>query len=154
MSTKRKRPPAKKSGARKNKRKDDSDVDSELSDASVPENSTQPDEVLIAGHGDALDEPTQLPQELLKTLVKPSGQLFLFGLVNWDIAGRRENKTGTRLHPNIHSPQRFTDLKVSMHFFFNCGPCRGIVLRAIFSRYSSLSLSRVSRTNNDTVELV
>lgn len=112
MSTKRKRAPTKKVASKRGKRKEDSDVDSDLSDNSENENSTQPDEVLIAGHGDVLDEPTQLPQELLKTLIKPAGQLLLFGMVNWDIAGRKENKAGNRLHPNLYSPHRFTDLKV------------------------------------------
>lgn len=113
MSSKRKRPPVKKVGTKRGKRKEDViEIDSDLSDNSDNENAPQPDEVLIAGHGDVLDEPTQLPQELLKTLVKPAGQLFLFGLVNWDIAGRKESKSTTRLHPNIYSPSRFTDLKV------------------------------------------
>ncbi|KAI4464569.1 protein rcc2 [Holotrichia oblita] len=114
MSTKRKRAPVKKAGAKRGKRKEESEVDSDLSDNSENENATQPDEVLIAGHGDVLDEPTQLPQELLKTLIKPAGQLFLFGMVNWDIAGRKENKSGNRLHPNLNSPHRFTDLKVRL----------------------------------------
>lgn len=113
MSSKRKRAPTKRAGGKKNKRKEELDIDSDLSDNSENENATQPDEVLIAGHGDILDDATPLPQELLKTLIKPAGQLFIFGLVNWDITGRRENKGGQRLHPNINSPQRFTNDKVN-----------------------------------------
>lgn len=113
MSAKRKAGPAKgRSGKRG--RKKESDIESDLSDSSEAENSTQPsDEVLIAGHGDMMDEPTQLPEELLKTLIKPAGQLLIFGMVNWDMVGKRENKSGQRMLPNIYTPQRFTDLKVS-----------------------------------------
>lgn len=114
MSSKRKRAPTKRATGKKNKRKEDIDIDSDMSDNSEAENARQPDEVLIAGHGDILDDATPLPQELLKTLTKPAGQLFMFGLVNWDITGRRENKGGQRLHPNITSPQRFTDYKVRL----------------------------------------
>lgn len=112
MSTKRKAGPAKGRAAKRGRKKE-SDVESDLSDSSEAENSTQQsDEILIAGHGDVMDEPTQLPEELLKTLVKPAGQLLIFGMVNWDMVGRRDNKTGQRVLPNIYSPQRFTDLKV------------------------------------------
>lgn len=112
MSTKRKRAPAKKPASKRGKRKD-SDIDSDLSDNSEAENSTQPDEVLIAGHGDVLDEQTQLPQELLKTLIKPAGQLLIFGMVNWDQVGRRDQGTKGATKPNIYVPNRFTDIKVS-----------------------------------------
>lgn len=113
MSTKRKAGPAK-GRAGKRGRKKESDMESDLSDSSEAENSTQhSDEVLIAGHGELMDEPTQLPEELLKTLIKPAGQLLIFGMVNWDMVGRRENKsTQKRMLPNIFTPQRFTDLKV------------------------------------------
>lgn len=113
MSTKRKRLPPKKGSNKKGKRKEDSDLDSDLSDCSDNNVSTQPDEILIPGHGDVLDEPTQLPQELLKTLIKPAGSLLLFGNVNWDTAGRKEVKNAGRQLPNLYTPHRFTDLKVS-----------------------------------------
>ncbi|XP_017785225.1 PREDICTED: protein RCC2 homolog [Nicrophorus vespilloides] len=114
MSTKRKRPPAKKTANKRGKKKEESDVDSDLTDESDFENNPQQpqDEVLIAGHGDILDEPTKLPEELLKTLVKPSGKLLIFGQVNWDITGRKETKTSKRVHPNIYVPNRFTDLDI------------------------------------------
>lgn len=111
MSTKRKRAPTKKSHNKKGKRKEDSDVDSELSDGDTG-NSTQPDEVLIAGHGDALDEPTPLPKELLNTMIKPAGQLIFFGNINFDTIGKREVK-GQKVLPNLYWPHRFTDIPVS-----------------------------------------
>lgn len=118
MSSKRKKPPVKKGGAKRGKRKEETDSESDLSNTSDNENNaTQPDEVLIAGHGDVMDEPTQLPQELLKTLIKPAGQLLIFGLVNWDTAGARVSKdVQLKLHPNLFSPHRFTDLKVCINF--------------------------------------
>lgn len=113
MSTKRKRaPPANKKGNNKRgKRKEDSDLDSDITDGSDAENTTQPDEVLIAGHGDVLDDLTQLPKELLNTLIKPAGQLLFFGCVNWDMVGRREPKAGQKVQPNLYVPHRFTDTK-------------------------------------------
>lgn len=114
MSSKRKRAPPKKPAGKKGKRKEDSDIDSDLSDASENETTTQPDEVLIAGHGDVLDEPTQLPPELLKTLIKPAGQLLIFGCVSWDTAGKKDTKNPGSNHPNIYVPNRFTDLKVRL----------------------------------------
>lgn len=112
MSSKRKRAPTKRPAAKKNKRKED--TDSELSDNNETENAFQPDEVLIAGHGDVLDDATPLPPELLKTLIKPAGQLFIFGLVNWELTGRRDSKSGHRVSPNIYSPQRFTNHRVNI----------------------------------------
>ncbi|KAJ8920772.1 hypothetical protein NQ315_004913 [Exocentrus adspersus] len=113
MSTKRKRAPVKKVASKKGKRKEDSDVDSELSDGSESENPTQPDEILIAGHGDALDDPTPLPKELLNTLIKPAGQFVCFGNINWDTAGKKEVK-GQKVLPNLHWPHRFTDIRVRL----------------------------------------
>lgn len=113
MSTKRKRAPAKRAGGKKGKRKEDSDVDSDLSDGSETENTTQPDEILIAGHGDALDDPTPLPKELLNTLIKPAGQFVFFGNINWDSAGKKEVK-GQKVLPNLLWPHRFTDLRVCL----------------------------------------
>lgn len=64
MSTKRKRAPVKKPANKRGKKKtEDSDIDSELSENSdVDQPQTQPDEVLIAGHGDILDTPSKLPE--------------------------------------------------------------------------------------------
>ncbi|CAH0557019.1 unnamed protein product [Brassicogethes aeneus] len=114
MSTKRKRAPAKKAGGKRGKRKEESDIDSDLSDRSDAENATQPDEVLIAGHGDALDDPTPLPQELLKSLIKPAGQLLIFGSVNWDSVGKRDPKAIQKVRPNLYIPHRFTEQKVRL----------------------------------------
>lgn len=114
MSTKRKRAPTKKNANKKGKRKEDSDLDSELSDGEGGH--TQPDEVLIAGHGDAMDEPTPLPKELLNTMIKPAGQLIFFGNINFDTIGKREIK-GQKVLPNLYWPHRFTDLRVSLCFF-------------------------------------
>lgn len=112
-ANKRKRAPNKKAAAKKGRRKEE-DVESDLSDSSDNSNlEQQPDEVLIAGHGDVLDEPTRLPEELLKTLVKPAGQLLIFGQVNWDTVGKRDNKGGGKIQPNIYVPHKFTNLKVS-----------------------------------------
>nr|CAH7730683.1 unnamed protein product [Callosobruchus chinensis] len=111
MSTKRKRVPGKKPVNKKSKRQEDSDVDSDLSDTSDNENTTQPDEVLIAGHGDVMDEATPLPKELLNSMIKPAGQFIFFGNVNWDTMGKREVK-GQKVHPNVHVPHRFTDLRI------------------------------------------
>lgn len=108
MSTKRKRAPTKKAQNKKGKRKEDSDLDSELSDGEHG----QPDEVLIAGHGDAMDEPTPLPKELLNTMIKPAGQLIFFGNINFDTIGKREIK-GQKVLPNLYWPHRFTDVQVS-----------------------------------------
>lgn len=99
---------------------DDSDLDSELSDSGNEaaisgggDNIVQPDEILIAGHGDAMDEQSRLPEQLLNTLVSPKGgQLLLFGCVNWDTAGGRKEKAGGRQRPNLFSPHLFTDRKV------------------------------------------
>ncbi|XP_018574597.1 protein RCC2 homolog [Anoplophora glabripennis] len=113
MSTKRKRAPAKKAGGKKGKRKEDSDVDSDLTDGSENESTTQPDEILIAGHGDALDDPTPLPKELLNTLIKPAGQFVFFGNINWDTAGKKEVK-GQKVLPNLLWPHRFTDIRVRL----------------------------------------
>lgn len=113
MSSKRKRAPTKKNSNKKGKRKEDSDLDSELSDGD--NHSTQPDEVLIAGHGDALDDPTPLPKELLNTMIKPAGQLIFFGNINFDTIGKREIK-GQKVLPNLYWPHRFTDLRVSVYF--------------------------------------
>ncbi|XP_060518182.1 protein RCC2 homolog [Cylas formicarius] len=110
MSTKRKRVPTKKAAAKK--RKDETD-DSELSDASESDARNQPDEVLIAGHGDVLDELSQLPKELLNTLVKPVGQLVFFGGVNWDQAGKKDSK-GVKMIPNLWLPHKFGDYKVRL----------------------------------------
>lgn len=117
MSAKRKAGPAK-GRVNKRGRKKESDIESDLSDGSETEHPTQAtDEVLIAGHGDVMDELTKLPEELLKALIKPAGQLLICGMVNWELVGRRENnKSVTRSMPNIYSPQRFTDLKVSPVF--------------------------------------
>lgn len=110
QATKRKRIPSKKAASKKGKKA--VDMDSDLSDDGGNENNVQPDEVLIAGHGDALDE-TPLPKELLNTLIKPAGQLIFFGNVNWDLMGKREVK-GQKVLPNLYWPHRFTDLRVSI----------------------------------------
>lgn len=113
-SIKRKRGPGKKAANKRGRKKEDSDVDSDLSDASDVDNSTQPDEILIAGHGDVLDEPTKLPEQLLKTLIRPAGQLLICGMVNWDAVGRKDNKAGGKHIPNLCTPHRFTDLRVRL----------------------------------------
>lgn len=133
MSTKRKRtattslakkgPIPKLSRNKRSKRKpelEDSDLDSELSDSGSEiaisgrgDSNLQPDEVLIAGHGDAMDDLSRLPEQLLNTLVSPKGgQLLLFGCVNWDTAGGRKEKAGGRQRPNLFSPHLFTDKKI------------------------------------------
>lgn len=115
MSTKRKRAPTKKNQNKKGKKREDSE-DSDLSE-SESRNATQPDEVLIAGHGDALDEPTPLPKELLNSMIKPAGQLIFFGNVNFDLIGKREVK-GQKVLPNLYWPHRFTDIRVSSFQYF------------------------------------
>ncbi|CAH1104575.1 unnamed protein product [Psylliodes chrysocephalus] len=110
QATKRKRIPSKKAASKKGKKA--VDMDSDLSDDGGNENNVQPDEVLIAGHGDALDE-TPLPKELLNTLIKPAGQLIFFGNVNWDLMGKREVK-GQKVLPNLYWPHRFTDLRIRL----------------------------------------
>ncbi|KAH1004423.1 hypothetical protein HUJ05_005236 [Dendroctonus ponderosae] len=111
MSSKRKKMPMKKQAAKKAKRKEETD-DSDLTDGGEGD-APQPDEVLIAGHGDVLDELSPLPQELLNTLLQPVGQLVFFGAVNWDAAGKREFK-GVKMVPNLWSPHRFGDWKVRL----------------------------------------
>lgn len=113
MSSKRKRPVPKKATGKRGRKREESDSESDLSDGLENEGVTQPDEILIAGHGDVLDEPTRLPQELLDTLVKPAGQLVLFGMVKWDNTGKKEVKGGSRAHVNLHTPHLFTDLRVT-----------------------------------------
>lgn len=112
MSTKRKRPAPKKTNNKRGRKREDSDSDSELSDAIENDHTTQPDEILIAGHGDVLDEPTRLPQELLNTLIKPAGQLLIFGMIKWDGVGKKDPKGGNRSHLNLNVPNVFTELKV------------------------------------------
>lgn len=112
MSTKRKRGPTKKTLNKKGKRKEDSDVDSDLTDGET--GNSQPDEVLIASHGDSLDEPNPLPKELLNTIIKPAGQLIFFGNINFDTIGKREVK-GQKILPNLYWPHRFTDFRVSFY---------------------------------------
>ncbi|KAF5272201.1 hypothetical protein FQA39_LY01283 [Lamprigera yunnana] len=71
-----------------NKRKRDrgsNKIDSEFSDNSETESVSQPDEVLIAGPCDLLDEAPTLPQELLQTVIKPVGELLVSGCVNWEL---------------------------------------------------------------------
>lgn len=110
--SKRKQAPTRRPAAKRGKKKEESDIDSDLSDQSENENGPQPDEVLISGHGDALDELTKLPDELLKTLIKPAGQLLIFGQVNWDLTGRKDSKTSKLAFPNLYTPHRFTNLRV------------------------------------------
>ncbi|CAH1183142.1 unnamed protein product [Phaedon cochleariae] len=110
-SNKRKKAPTKKVANKKGKRKED--MDSDMSDGGVNENGVQPDEVLIAGHGDVLDEPTPLPKELLNTLIKPAGLFIYFGNVNWDSMGKREVK-GQKVFPNLYLPHRFMNLRVRL----------------------------------------
>lgn len=64
MASKRKRAPAKKPANKRGKKKEiDSEMDSDLSDASdMDHGNHQPDEVLIAGHGDVMDTPSKLPE--------------------------------------------------------------------------------------------
>lgn len=111
---KRKRAPNKKPAGKRNKKKqEESDMDSDLSEASdVEQAETQPDEVLIAGHGDILDTPIKLPEELLKNMIKPAGQLVVFGQISWDMVGKKETPKLKKTHPNLYIPHRFTDLKV------------------------------------------
>ncbi|XP_030755247.1 protein RCC2 homolog [Sitophilus oryzae] len=111
MSSKRKKAPTKKPANKKARRKEDSE-DSDLSDGSDGD-VTQPDEVLIAGHGDVLDDLSPLPQELLNTLVKPVGQLVFMGGLNWDQVGKKEFK-GVKVVPNLWVPHRFGDWKVRL----------------------------------------
>ncbi|XP_050302274.1 protein RCC2 homolog [Anthonomus grandis grandis] len=111
-STKRKRAPvSKKTVSKKSKKREETD-DSDLSDTGDAD-APQPDEVLIAGHGDIMDDMTPLPQELLNTLVKPVGQLLICGGVNWDAAGKREFK-GIKMVPNLWVPHKFADWRVRL----------------------------------------
>ncbi|XP_018319539.1 protein RCC2 homolog [Agrilus planipennis] len=116
MSSKRKRAPAKRSNVKRGKKKEESDFDSDLTDDSEND-CNQQDEILIAGHGDILDDAAPpLPEELLKTLIKPAGQMIIFGLTNWELTGRREkaNKIGKGQDGTLFSPHRFTDLRVRL----------------------------------------
>lgn len=87
------------------------DLDSDLTDSS---DDGQPDEVLIAAH-DIMDEAAApLPGPLLKTIIKPAGQMLVFGLLDFDATGRRNSK-GLQIQPDLilTSPHRFfPDLKV------------------------------------------
>lgn len=47
-------------------------------------------------------------------MIKPAGKFLIFGMVSWDITGRKETKKLQRTHPNINSPSRFKDLKVRL----------------------------------------
>lgn len=47
-------------------------------------------------------------------MIKPAGQLVIFGMVSWDITGRKETKKVQRTHPNLYVPHRFKDLKVRL----------------------------------------
>ncbi|XP_044736012.1 protein RCC2 homolog [Chrysoperla carnea] len=112
-SNKRKRAPAKKPVKRGKKQQDDSDMESDLSNDSDVETGGghQADEVLIPGHD--LEEPTKLPEELLKTMIKPAGQLLICGLVSWELTGKLNAKKGpARVQPNLYIPHRFTDLRI------------------------------------------
>lgn len=63
MATKRKRAPAKKPANKRGKKKvEESDMESDMSETSDMDQQNQPDEVLIAGHGDVLDTPSKLPE--------------------------------------------------------------------------------------------
>jgi len=114
MSSKRKRAPPKKDNKKKKwVEYNDSDISSEEGDM---DNGAQQDEVLISGHGDVLDD-TKLPEELLKTLIKPAGQMLICGQVNWESTGKKEKSNGK--YPNIYSPNKFTDYRVR---FVTSGP--------------------------------
>lgn len=87
------------------------DLDSDLTDSS---NDGQPDEVLIAAHDIMDDAAAPLPEPLLKTIIKPAGQMLVFGLLDFDATGRRNSK-GQPIQPDLilTSPHRFfSDLKV------------------------------------------
>lgn len=47
-------------------------------------------------------------------MIKPAGQLIIFGMVSWDIVARKESKKIQRTQPNLHVPHRFKDLKVRL----------------------------------------
>ncbi|GLV48659.1 uncharacterized protein CBL_06051 [Carabus blaptoides fortunei] len=115
MATKRKRAPAKKPANKRGKKKvEESDMESDMSETSDLDQQNQPDEVLIAGHGDVLDTPSKLPEELLKSMIKPAGQMIIFGQVSWDMTGKKETKKVQRTHPNLNTPHRFRDLRMRL----------------------------------------
>lgn len=119
---KRKRAPAKKAPPKrggKKKRDEESDMESDLSmDSDLEQGNGQVgDEVLIAGHGDDFDEPSKLPEELLKSMIKPAGQLLICGQVWWDMVGKSKepkNAPKSKPQPNLFTPHRFTNLRVRL----------------------------------------
>lgn len=114
MSSKRKSDAPKKP-AKRGKKKQEEDYDSEFSDGNddLDGPSGQPDEVLIPGHGEDFEPPSKLPEDLLHTYDKEPGYLLLAGMITWEMVARRD--TGkpklSKVRPNLTSFHRFTDEK-------------------------------------------
>lgn len=47
-------------------------------------------------------------------MIKPAGQMIIFGQVSWDMTGKKETKKVQRTHPNLNTPHRFKDLRMRL----------------------------------------
>lgn len=45
-------------------------------------------------------------------MIRPTGQLIIFGQVGWETTGKKEPKRDQKVVSNIYSPHRFKDYKV------------------------------------------
>lgn len=125
MASKRKAAPNSSTNRRKSKKKEN-DFEDSLSDEGSDHGNGKDVEVLIPGDADT--EPEKLPEDLLKTLEKPGGQMLIAGMVTWDAVGKKDTRKVAKMRPNLFSFHRYTDETVTIYF---------LVLRTLpnFSNY-------------------
>lgn len=111
MASKRKAAPNSSTNRRKSKKKEN-DFEESLSDEGSDHGNGKDVEVLIPGD-DA--EPEKLPEELLKTLEKPGGQMLIAGMVTWDAVGKKDTRKVAKMRPNLFSFHRFTNETVTIN---------------------------------------
>lgn len=107
-------------GSGPNKRrpkKKESDYEDEVSEESGDEAKQQSSQVEILIPSEDNDPPTKLPDDLLTTFDKDSGQMLISGMVTWDLTGKRDRKNVLKVRPNLYSFHRFTDEKVKLKIY-------------------------------------
>ncbi|KAG7313221.1 hypothetical protein JYU34_000320 [Plutella xylostella] len=74
------------------------------------------------------DEPmVKLPEELLKTFIKPAGRLLISGMVSWDLVAKRDNNPANRSHPNLYTFHKFTDRRYRL-IISGCGSAHSVLI--------------------------
>ncbi|XP_055382025.1 protein RCC2 homolog [Condylostylus longicornis] len=120
MSTKRKSDINDVNNGKRNRKSKDEEEESDRS-----ENGNSHVEVLIPS--DELDNTSKLPEDLLKTYEKGSGQLLIAGMVTWDLVGKRDAKKVAKVRPNLYSFNKFTDAKYK-YIASGCAAAHNIVV--------------------------